>query len=156
MPRLTDIQRPLAVKSVIAMRKTAPLTRWGVAPLRKAKAPNPATTAAQPTQKWIVLTIAGSLMTELFQALMISSGGLTDRLRRLADNGLIAREACKADGRSLMVRLTAKGKSLIDQAFAEDMLIERAMLRALGKAEREQLAYLLAKLLADLEHSSRA
>jgi hypothetical protein len=39
----------------------------------------------------------------------------------------------------------------IDQACAEDLLIERAMLGALGKAEREQLAQLLTKLLADLK-----
>ncbi len=94
--------------------------------------------------------------TELFQALMISSGGLTDRLRRLEDNGLIARETSPSDGRSVTVRLTAKGKSLIDKAFAEDMLTERAMLSTLGKGEREQLAQLLAKLLADLERASHA
>lgn len=50
-----------------------------------------------------------------------------------------------------MVRLAANGKSLIDRAFAEDLLVERAMLSALGNAEREQLAKLLAKLLAYLE-----
>jgi DNA-binding MarR family transcriptional regulator len=87
---------------------------------------------------------------------MISSGGLTDRLRRLEGGGLIARETSPSDGRSIMVRLTPRGKSLIDRAFCEDMATEDAMLGALNRAERKQLAQLLAKLLADLERETRA
>lgn len=94
--------------------------------------------------------------TELFKTLMISSGGLTDRLRRLEGGGLIARETSPSDGRSIMVRLTPRGKSLIDRAFCEDMATEDAMLSALNRAERKQLAQLLAKLLADLERETRA
>ncbi|MFU7527549.1 MarR family winged helix-turn-helix transcriptional regulator [Qipengyuania sp. ASV99] len=89
--------------------------------------------------------------TELYQALMISSGGLTDRLRRLESAGLIERVACAQDKRSMLVRLTDKGQSIIDLAFAEDMAVELELLAALDPAERETLADLLSKLLMSLE-----
>ncbi len=89
--------------------------------------------------------------TELFQTLMISSGGLTDRLRRLEEQGLIKREPSPTDRRSLTVTLSSKGKTLIDKAFKEDMQVEETMLSALNKEERKTLATLLAKLLIDLE-----
>lgn len=91
--------------------------------------------------------------TELFQTLMISSGGLTDRLRRLAERGLILREASASDARSLIVKLTPKGRALIDKAFKEDMAVEREMLAPLSERERTDLAALLAKLLAALEQA---
>lgn len=89
--------------------------------------------------------------TELFQTLMITSGGLTDRLSRLARKKLIERIACEADRRSLLVRLTASGLSLIRAAYAEDMAIEDELLDALSREERNQLAKLLAKLLLAIE-----
>lgn len=89
--------------------------------------------------------------TELYQDLMISSGGLTDRLRRLEEAGWIKRIDCEEDKRSKRVRLTDAGKALIDRAFAEDMDVERQLLSALDADAREQLADLLAKLLAAME-----
>lgn len=89
--------------------------------------------------------------TELYEDLMISSGGLTDRLRRLEAAGLIRRVDCEDDKRSKRVALTKKGKQVIDAAFAEDMMIERDLLKALSHTEQEQLAGLLSKLLASIE-----
>ena len=89
--------------------------------------------------------------TELFQTLMISSGGLTDRLNRLEKKGLISREASPSDRRSMLVKLTRKGRELIDMAFAEDMAAEEEMLSPLNKGERKTLAALLAKLLCKIE-----
>lgn len=89
--------------------------------------------------------------TELFQTLMISSGGLTDRLNRLERKGLIFREASQSDKRSMLVKLSQKGRVLIDKAFAEDMAVEREMLSALDTGERKTLAALLAKLLCTIE-----
>lgn len=89
--------------------------------------------------------------TEIYRTLMMSSGGLTDRLNRLEEKGLVAREASTADRRSMLVRLTRKGRMLIAAAFAEDMRAEEALLSPLAKDERKTLARLLAKLLAGLE-----
>ncbi|MGE0180664.1 MAG: MarR family winged helix-turn-helix transcriptional regulator [Parvularculaceae bacterium] len=91
--------------------------------------------------------------TELYETLMISSGGLTDRLARLEKRGLIARTPSPSDGRSLLVKLTAKGRALIDKAFEEDMKIELELLAPLDRKERDTLASLLAKLLIGIEEN---
>ncbi|MBS0482079.1 MAG: MarR family transcriptional regulator [Proteobacteria bacterium] len=89
--------------------------------------------------------------TELYQDLMISSGGLTDRLRRLEQSGWIERIDSEEDKRSKRVRLTEAGRNLIDRAFADDMIVERDLLSSLDGDSREQLADLLAKLLTAIE-----
>lgn len=89
--------------------------------------------------------------TELYRTLMMSSGGLTDRLNRLEKKGLVAREASSEDKRSMIVKLTPKGRILIEKAFAEDMAAEAALLAPLSKSERRTLAGLLAKLLSEME-----
>ncbi len=89
--------------------------------------------------------------TELFQSLMITSGGLTDRLNRLEKKGFIERIVSETDRRSALVQLTRHGLKTINAAFAEDMAVEAELLRALGNDERRQLATLLARLLGDIE-----
>ena len=84
--------------------------------------------------------------TELFKSLMISSGGLTDRLSRLEKAGLIARPTSKSDGRSLPVQLTEAGKKRAEAAFRDDMAVEASLLSGLTDAEIDQLSTLLAKL----------
>ncbi|MFZ5616706.1 MAG: MarR family winged helix-turn-helix transcriptional regulator [Pseudomonadota bacterium] len=89
--------------------------------------------------------------TELYRAMMISSGGLTDRLDRLEARGLIRRKQAKEDKRSFLVELTAKGRALIEAAFAKDMAVENEMVAGLSAAEKDELVRLLTKLAADLE-----
>lgn len=89
--------------------------------------------------------------TELFRSLMISSGGLTDRLTRLAKRGLIERSAATADARSLLVKLTSKGRALAEEAFREDMSVEARLLATLAINDREHLEELLRKLLIAFE-----
>jgi len=84
--------------------------------------------------------------TELFRSLMISSGGLTDRLNRLEKAGLIRRAAAEGDGRSLPVELTQEGVRRAKAAFREDMAVEAAMLSGLTEEEQSDLARLLRKL----------
>lgn len=89
--------------------------------------------------------------TELFTGLMISSGGLTDRLARLEKAGLIRRSRSGTDGRSLLVHLTDNGKAKAEAAFREDMAIEAKLLEGLTRGECDQLAALLTKLAVSLE-----
>jgi DNA-binding MarR family transcriptional regulator len=89
--------------------------------------------------------------TELYQELMISSGGLTDRLRRLEAAGLIDRVDCPQDMRSKRVRLTTEGRQLIDAAFAEDMAVEQKLLSVLTQSQKDQIADLLSVLLRAIE-----
>lgn len=88
--------------------------------------------------------------TELYRSLMISSGGLTDRLSRLEKAGLIERVAAEKDGRSLPVQLTAEGRARAEAAFREDMAVEGRLLDALTEEEQSRLAQLLSKLAGSL------
>ena len=89
--------------------------------------------------------------TELFRELMMSSGGLTDRLDRLERKGMIRRAKSVSDQRSITVELTEAGRATIRKAFSEDMAVEFDLLESLTESERKMLARLLAKLLADWE-----
>lgn len=94
--------------------------------------------------------------TELYRSLMISSGGLTDRLNRLARSGMIIRPPSPEDGRSLLVQLTDKGRTTVEAAFREDMEVEAGMLAVLDDAERKALADLLRRLALAMEASPPA
>jgi DNA-binding MarR family transcriptional regulator len=89
--------------------------------------------------------------TELYRTLMISSGGLTDRLTRLEKAGLVRRSPGEADKRSLLVELTKAGRDKAEAAFREDMALEKKLLAGLTKSDRGKLAELLRKLAFSVE-----
>jgi len=89
--------------------------------------------------------------TELYRALMISSGGLTDRLARLEAAGLVERRQSDKDKRSFLVFLTPAGRERADLAFEEDMATEKTLLACYSETEKEQLASLLRKFLDRIE-----
>jgi DNA-binding MarR family transcriptional regulator len=88
--------------------------------------------------------------TALYTASMISSGGMTSRLDRLARAGLIERQAHPDDRRAVLVGLTPAGLALIDSMMAPHIENERAVLAGLDAAEQRELDRLLTKLLAGL------
>jgi DNA-binding MarR family transcriptional regulator len=92
--------------------------------------------------------------TALYRSLMISSGGLTDRLDRLKQAGLIRRAAPEGDARSLPVELTREGRRRVEAAFREDMKVEAQLLAALSAAEIRTLEGLLRKLVRSLDHEN--
>jgi DNA-binding MarR family transcriptional regulator len=94
--------------------------------------------------------------TELYTALMISSGGLTHRLDRLEKAGLIERTRSSRDGRSYLVALTGSGVTRAEAAFRADMANELPFLQSLDREERDTLAALLRKLVAAVEKGLRA
>ena len=84
--------------------------------------------------------------TELYKSLMITSGGLTHRLKRLEKAGLVKRTPSPEDGRSMMVELTSAGKERAEKAFRADMASELALFTAMPEARRELLEELLREL----------
>lgn len=88
--------------------------------------------------------------TELFRSMMVSSGGMTHRLGKLARAGLITRPPAEDDGRSLLVELTPEGRRRAEAAFRADMALEAELLSGLGAAEQARLAALLQRLEAQL------
>ncbi|ABC38271.1 MarR family winged helix-turn-helix transcriptional regulator [Burkholderia thailandensis] len=85
--------------------------------------------------------------TALYDAAMISSGSMTNRIDRLEKAGWVERRANPADGRGTLVALTSAGRALIDDAVVAHVDNQRRVLSALSAAEQRQLAKLLDKLL---------
>jgi DNA-binding MarR family transcriptional regulator len=94
--------------------------------------------------------------TELTRATMLSSGGTTKRLDRLVEAGLVERRPDPADRRGVLVRLTPRGKAVIDRAVEDHLANEDRLLRSLGAGDRRALDGLLRTLLTDLEDSAGA
>ncbi len=89
--------------------------------------------------------------TELMEATMLSSGGITKRLDRLVEAGLVERRPDPDDRRGTLVRLTRKGRATIDRALEDHIANEERLLRRLGPADRRALDRLLRELLRGLE-----
>jgi DNA-binding MarR family transcriptional regulator len=88
--------------------------------------------------------------TELSRALIVTSGGMTKRLKALERRGLIRREVDPNDGRSSGVLLTSAGKRLVDIILPEHVDNERRVLGQLNAKERLDLATLLEELAISL------
>ncbi|MFY3746474.1 MarR family winged helix-turn-helix transcriptional regulator [Anaeromyxobacter sp. Red801] len=89
--------------------------------------------------------------TELFSALMVTSGTMTHRLKRLEGSGLVQRVPNEQDARSTLVQLTRKGLALIDRAVEAHVENERRLLSALPPAALAALDAHLSALLGTLE-----
>jgi DNA-binding MarR family transcriptional regulator len=89
--------------------------------------------------------------TELYQALMRSSGAMTNRLHRLEKAGLIERRPDPGDGRGRLVRLTPRGRRLVDRIAARRLENENRLLEGLNEGDRRELAALLRRLALSLE-----
>jgi DNA-binding MarR family transcriptional regulator len=85
--------------------------------------------------------------TALYEATMVTSGAMTNRLDRLEKAGLIARAPHPEDRRGVIVQLTAKGRALIDEAVTAHVENEHNVLSGLTREEQDRLAELLAKLI---------
>ena len=85
--------------------------------------------------------------TRLFNAVILSSGAMTNRLDRLEAMGLVERQPDPTDRRGRLVALTDRGRELVDAAAVDHLENEQRLLGALDATEREQLAVLLRKLL---------
>ena len=92
--------------------------------------------------------------TELMRATMLSSGGMTKRLDRLVEAGLVMRRPDPDDRRGTLVRLTPRGRDAIDAALESHLTAEEALLGPLDADDRARLDGLLRKLLAGLERQS--
>ncbi len=94
--------------------------------------------------------------TQLYLALMRTSGAMTHRLAGLERSELIKRVPDPRDGRGLLVELTPKGLKLVDHVAPAHLANERALLAALSSSEQAQLVELLRKLLAAFEREHPA
>ncbi|OYX55103.1 MAG: MarR family transcriptional regulator [Micrococcales bacterium 32-70-13] len=88
--------------------------------------------------------------TELAESTMITSGGLTKRVDRLEDAGLVQRRPSEHDGRARVVALTEAGRVLVDEAFTRHMANEHRLVGLLDEADRDALERALTNWMARL------
>ena len=87
----------------------------------------------------------------LLRATLVTSGTMTNRIDRLAAEGLVRREPDPRDKRGVLVTLTEQGQERVDAALAGLLRRERALLAGLDDAERGNLADLMRILLAPFD-----
>lgn len=80
---------------------------------------------------------------QLIDLTMIGSAAMTNRVDKLLQRGLIVRRANPGDGRGVLVRLTAEGISVVDNAMRELVRREEAELRPLSAGDRDTLVRIL-------------
>lgn len=84
---------------------------------------------------------------QLIEATHVTSGTMTNRLDRLAARRLIVRRDHPADGRQVIIRLTAAGRRRVDGAFEALLASEQALLAGLPAGQQASLAAGLRRLL---------
>src|SRR5262245_26075503 len=87
----------------------------------------------------------------LSEAVMRSSGAMSQRLASLEREGLVERSMDRGDRRGVVVTLTRRGRKLVEAVAGEHLANERRLLGPLTAKEQEALAGLLRKLLLAYE-----
>lgn len=85
--------------------------------------------------------------SNICQANLVSSGGMTKVLNNLEERGYITRKKHEQDQRSRVVKLTKKGQAIIEESLCAVLARhEKTLASVLTKKEREELDRLLIKL----------
>ena len=85
--------------------------------------------------------------TELYDATIFSSGGMTKVLKKLEEKNLIKRDISKIDKRKTLVILTEKGAILIEDCVKNVSLKLKDSFLVLSQKEQKELSKLLSKLI---------
>jgi DNA-binding MarR family transcriptional regulator len=93
----------------------------------------------------------GTHPSHLAQSSLITTGAMTSRLDRLQRAGLVTRSPSPTDRRAVLVRLTARGEQLAEQALAAVIAADEAFLEPLTARQRASVAAGLKRLLAHAE-----
>lgn len=88
---------------------------------------------------------------QLLASMMISSGATTNRIDRAEQRGLVVRSTHSTDRRQVLVRLTSKGRKLVDAALVDHAANEAAIVSGLSAIQQKQLISLLRTIAASLD-----
>lgn len=86
---------------------------------------------------------------QLLQLTHVTSGTMTNRVDRLRSRGLVLRESDPNDGRGVVVELTPDGRRAVDAALQALVVMEEQLLTGWTTEDRQLLAGMLRRLLAD-------
>jgi len=89
--------------------------------------------------------------SELIDALLLTSGAMTNRLDKLCDKGLISRNHSEQDRRSITVQLTDAGYALIEQAIQNHVQVLDELISGLNEEEATLLNATFKKWLTQFE-----
>ncbi len=84
--------------------------------------------------------------SDLARQVLITCSGMTHRVSRLDERGLVARRRDAGDRRTVFVELTAAGLSLVDEAMTHRVADSQALLADLGGVDMDQLLALLRRV----------
>lgn len=88
--------------------------------------------------------------TELYEATIFSSGGMTKILKKLKDRNFISRVASAEDKRSMLVKITTDGEQIVLKAKDDLVMQKNEIFQNLNKNEKEQLNAILKKLVYNI------
>ncbi len=77
--------------------------------------------------------------TRLAEAALITTGGMTSRIDRLEEAGLVERRADPTDRRALLIRLTDAGRVIVDDVLESNLVHQRRLVASLDAKDRESL-----------------
>ena len=86
------------------------------------------------------------LLGDLQRKILLTSGGVTYTVDRLAEKGLVMRKECETDRRARFAALTPKGEALIERIFPSHAALIEEIMAGLTPREQEQAIELLRKL----------
>ena len=87
-------------------------------------------------------------MSTLSTNVALTTGGVTRLVDRMAEAGLVARENCPSDRRSIYVVLTPEGRGVLERAVAQHLdSIDRHLMAYLDADDRAALEIVLTKVL---------
>ncbi|MCG9629308.1 MULTISPECIES: MarR family transcriptional regulator [Vibrio] len=89
--------------------------------------------------------------SELIGSMMLTSGAMTNRLDKLEAKGLISREHSKEDRRSVSVKLTKSGLTLIDEMMTEHVEMQKKLVKTLSASQKKNTNQLLKTWLSAYE-----
>lgn len=93
----------------------------------------------------------GTNPSELAASALITTGAMTARLDRLEGAGLVKRLPDRVDGRSVRIRLTARGTTVARRALRAVIAADNAFLQPLDERQRRVVAAALKRLLLPYE-----
>ncbi|MBM7502696.1 MarR family winged helix-turn-helix transcriptional regulator [Agromyces aurantiacus] len=99
----------------------------------------------------VLEVVAGgdALPSELAERAGVTRAGMTKRLDRLERAGLVERIPSPTDRRSVLVRATAAGRSMLPSAVAARDRVEAQLLARLAPGDQAHLGDILRRLLAE-------
>lgn len=134
-------------------RAVTDLVRWATRGDVRRRLAGPAGQDLSPTDMWLLVAIEDQgpvRASDLAAWQGVDKSTVTPQVRRLEDRGLVAREADPVDRRAVRLTITAQGRRVHRRTAAAATAVVDGALADWDDADREDLARLLTRFVADV------